>query len=126
MAARTSLARLAVSDRETPTGGVRYDWLMIAVLVWLLIGAYLDSWAHGHVPNLETFFTPWHGVLYSGYFAVAGLLGATLGRNHRLGFPWLRSLPGLRAQRLRSRGSTAANIASPYSNRGIRSTVSNV
>jgi len=36
---------------------------------WMVTGLYLDGWSHIH-RKPETFFTPWHGVLYSG-FAVA-------------------------------------------------------
>ena len=36
---------------------------------WLATGAYVDGWAHNHIPELETFFTPWHAILYSGYLA---------------------------------------------------------
>jgi len=35
---------------------------------WMLIGLYLDGWAH-NVDKPETFFSPWHGVLYSGFVA---------------------------------------------------------
>ncbi len=37
-------------------------------------GAFLDNWAHAHIATLDTFFTPWHGVLYSGYAACAAVL----------------------------------------------------
>jgi hypothetical protein len=47
---------------------------MVALCAWFQGGAYLDAWAHGHVPELETFFSPWHGVLYSGFAAVAACL----------------------------------------------------
>ncbi len=33
---------------------------------WTITGLYLDGWAHEH-EKPETFFTPWHGVLYSGF-----------------------------------------------------------
>ncbi len=33
--------------------------------VWAIIGLYLDGWAHIH-DKPESFFSPWHGVLYSG------------------------------------------------------------
>jgi hypothetical protein len=36
---------------------------------WMVTGLYLDGWSHIH-QRPETFFTPWHAVLYSG-FAVA-------------------------------------------------------
>ena len=39
--------------------------------LWTIIGLFLDGWAHSH-QKPESFFSPWHGVLYSG-FAAAGL-----------------------------------------------------
>jgi len=54
----------------------------------------LDGWAHNHFgASLETFFTPWHGVLYSGFFALALFLAIALARNRTKGYPWRRSLP---------------------------------
>jgi hypothetical protein len=60
---------------------------------WLLGGLYLDGWAHIHVPDLETFFTPWHAVLYSGYLAGAVALAVTFYRNRRRGAPRSSALP---------------------------------
>ena len=36
--------------------------------VWTIIGLFLDGWAHSH-QEPESFFSPWHGVLYSGFLA---------------------------------------------------------
>lgn len=35
---------------------------------WVVIGLFVDGWAH-QADKPETFFTPWHGVLYSGFLA---------------------------------------------------------
>ena len=51
---------------EAPPGSVRFDWIMILVIIWGIGGLFLDGWAHTNLPRLETFFTPWHAVLYSG------------------------------------------------------------
>jgi hypothetical protein len=75
------------------TGGVGFDWLMAGLGSWLLGGLYLDGWAHIHVPSLETFFTPWHAVLYSGYLAGAAALVATFYRNRRRGASRSSALP---------------------------------
>ncbi|GAA2642665.1 hypothetical protein GCM10010399_90820 [Dactylosporangium fulvum] len=59
-----------VTDRTIATRPVsthRRELLVALATLWLTGGLYLDGWAHSHVPELETFFTPWHGVLYSGY-----------------------------------------------------------
>ena len=74
-------------------GGVRYDGVAAALGSWLVGGLYLDGWAHHRFPELETFFTPWHGVLYSGFFALAAVLVSTLLRNHARGYAWGRALP---------------------------------
>lgn len=74
-------------------GSSRFDWWVIALSSWLVAGFYLDVWAHHHVEALETFFTPWHGVLYSGFLAVAGFLVAALLRYRTRGASWWRALP---------------------------------
>ncbi len=59
---------------ESPLSSVRFDWLMALVSIWWMGGLFVDAWAHSNVPQLETFFTPWHAVLYSGFLAVAATL----------------------------------------------------
>jgi hypothetical protein len=84
--------RRAVASRRVG-GGAGFDWLMAGLGAWLIGGLYLDGWAHIHMPGLETFFTPWHAVLYSGYLAGAGALAATFARRARRGLPWSGALP---------------------------------
>lgn len=62
---------LPVMNRKVLVSSQRFDWTMIVVSVWWLGGLFIDGWAHSNIPQLETFFTPWHAVLYSGYLAVA-------------------------------------------------------
>lgn len=49
------------------------DFLVSVCALWSACGFLLDTWAHGHVP-VETFFTPYHGVAYSGIFAGAAVI----------------------------------------------------
>ncbi len=83
----------AAGPDATAIGGAGFDWLMAILGGWLIGGLYLDGWAHIHVPALETFFTPWHAVLYSGYIAGAVVLAVTVRRNRRRGAPRSRALP---------------------------------
>lgn len=47
----------------------RRDELAFAVFsMWTIGGLFLDGWAHRQ-GKPETFFTPWHGLLYSGFAA---------------------------------------------------------
>jgi hypothetical protein len=36
-----------------------------------MVGLFVDGWAHTNLTSLETFFTPWHGLFYSGFAATA-------------------------------------------------------
>ena len=38
---------------------------------WLILGLFVDGWAHNNQPELESFWTPWHGLFYSGFTATA-------------------------------------------------------
>src|SRR5262245_46595254 len=78
---------------DLSVGWPRFDWLMAGLGAWLVGGLYLDGWAHIHVPELESFFTPWHAVLYSGYLASAAALVATFSRNRRQGALRSKALP---------------------------------
>ncbi len=83
-----------VAEREQPLGGLGFDWAMIAVSSWLMAGIFLDAWAHTHLlSTLETFFTPWHGVLYSGFFAVSVFLLYALYRNRSRGYELGEAIP---------------------------------
>src|SRR6266581_759463 len=68
--------------------GIRFDRVMTVFICWFLGGLFLDGWAHNHGQVDNTFFTPWHVVLYSGYFACAVVLVATVFINHWRGYRW--------------------------------------
>jgi hypothetical protein len=89
--AQRTLARATGVAR--PGGGLGFDRGYALLCAWLSGGLYLDGWAHHHLPDLETFFTPWHAVLYGGYAAVAAALVIALLRNHAWGYPWAHALP---------------------------------
>jgi hypothetical protein len=62
-----SLRRLSPAP-PSPAGG-RFPWLVTAAHTWILVGLFLDGWFHQNGPENESFFTPWHAVLYSGVLA---------------------------------------------------------
>src|SRR5215216_1886720 len=77
-----------------PAGSLRFDWAVVLASLWFIAGLFLDGWAHANLASsLETFFTPWHGVLYSGFFAVAGVLLVCQARNMMRGHIWMQALP---------------------------------
>ncbi len=77
-----------------PPPSRKFDLLMTVLGAWFAGGVFLDGWAHNHLDSaLETFFTPWHAVMYSGFAACGLALFLAAWLNRRKGFPWKRSLP---------------------------------
>ncbi|GIH11200.1 hypothetical protein Rhe02_92670 [Rhizocola hellebori] len=61
-----------------PAAGYRTNLVTALLGAWLTVGLLLDTWAHNNKPELESFFTPWHGVFYTGFFATAAWIGWTV------------------------------------------------
>lgn len=61
--------------------------------IWILGGLYLDGWAHHALPELESFFTPWHAVLYAGLAATAGWIAAQALLGYRRGLRGAQAVP---------------------------------
>src|SRR5688572_21286684 len=80
-------------EGERPSEGLQYDWAVTALSAWLVGGLYLDVWAHNHDAGVESFFTPWHAVFYSGFLAVAAYLLGTWVKNIGRGYSWKRAVP---------------------------------
>lgn len=54
-----------------PAPDLRRDAVTAALSVWLVAGLFVDGYMHIARPELESFWTPWHGVLYTGFLAAA-------------------------------------------------------
>jgi len=76
-----------------PAGTVRFDWLFTLFCVWVVFGLYLDGWAHAHGEVDDSFFTPWHGLLYAGVASVELFLLFHQWRNVGKGYAFFRALP---------------------------------
>jgi hypothetical protein len=73
-----------------------FDWLhwwMTGAHLWILGGLFLDGWHHINDPGLESFFTPWHGVLYSGIGVAMAIMGERVRRRRRQGLRGLAAVP---------------------------------
>lgn len=51
----------------------RLDLLTVLFGVWMLVGLFLDGWAHNE-GRPDGFFTPWHAMLYTGFAGAAGVI----------------------------------------------------
>ena len=50
---------------------IKEDLVTSVLALWLIAGLFVDGWAHRNLDGLETFFTPWHALFYSGFAATA-------------------------------------------------------
>jgi hypothetical protein len=91
--AEVATVRELVRDRGPVVATPRFEWTVVVLCTWLMSGAYLDAWAHRHLARLETFFTPWHAVLYSGMFAILAFLAISALRNQAKGQTLGEALP---------------------------------
>jgi hypothetical protein len=86
------------SSAAFPTGRPRAtpleDAITIVFGLWMLAGLFTDGFAHSNLrDSIESFFTPWHAILYSG-FASAALWTTWLGFKHaRMGKRGLEAIP---------------------------------
>lgn len=85
----SGMVDVAARPHTAPEPGLerRDEIALCAFATWMIIGLYLDGWAHIH-NKPETFFTPWHAVLYSGFgAAVAYFASVGLRRGNALSLP---------------------------------------
>jgi hypothetical protein len=69
-----------------------FEWAVAFFATWFVIGSYADGWAHTHrLP--DSFFTPWHAIIYSGVLGAALVLAGTAFVAWRHGAPWRQILP---------------------------------
>ena len=76
-----------------PADSIRLDWAIAIFSCVNVFGLFIDGWAHNHGRVDNTFFTPWHALLYSAILAAGLLLVVTHFRNVNRGYRWSRALP---------------------------------
>ena len=59
----------------------------------LVAGVYSDGWAHLNLGGLDSFFTPWHGVLYGGFSLLTAWLAWMVWRRRNTGDRWVDRVP---------------------------------
>ena len=68
------------------------EWAVAFFSTWFVVGLYFDGWAHTHrLP--DTFFTPWHAIIYSGVLGAALVLAGAGFVAWRNGAEWRQVLP---------------------------------
>lgn len=76
-----------------PPSSPAFDWMMGCFSVLIMIGVFQDGWAHNHGLVDQSFFTPWHAILYS-TMAISGIALLVTGvGNLRRGYSLRSGLP---------------------------------
>src|SRR5579859_5108326 len=75
-----------------PVSSFLFDALMVLLGVWFMGGLFLDGAAHAR-NAVDSFFTPWHAILYSGYAANTIALFAATWRNQAKGYRLWQAIP---------------------------------
>lgn len=86
-------SKTRVKRADRPADSLRFDLAAALCAMWFIGGLFLDGWAHNNGRVDNTFFTPWHAVLYSGFASVGLLLAAAQMRNVFRGYRWTHALP---------------------------------
>ncbi|WP_189172019.1 hypothetical protein [Pilimelia anulata] len=76
-----------------PRAGYRFDLVTALLSGWFVAGLLIDGWAHTNLAGLESFFTPWHAVFYSGFVATAAWVGWPVLRRMQEGRRALDAVP---------------------------------
>jgi hypothetical protein len=90
MAATATAPSAGATRTRTPD---RFHLWATGANVWILAGLFLDGWSHINTTGEETFFTPWHGLLYSGVLAAVAVIVSETLRARRSGLAFRRAIP---------------------------------
>lgn len=82
----TTVRRHHTSERD--------DVVTVLLATWLISGLFIDGYAHSQIiDGTEGFITPWHGVFYSGFLAVAAWIGWLTYCRIEAGLPLITAIP---------------------------------
>lgn len=76
-----------------PADSIRLDWIIVISSCVNVFGLFIDGWAHNHGFVDDSFFTPWHAVLYGAILFAGFALILTHFRNVGRGYRWRHALP---------------------------------
>ncbi|GAC1461779.1 MAG: hypothetical protein PVS3B3_29610 [Ktedonobacteraceae bacterium] len=88
-----ALSGQQVQSTKPMIDGKKFDTIFCMSVLWLIGGTFTDAWAHNNIPRLETFWTPWHAILYSGLLCLLSSLMIVLIINRRRCGSWLQAIP---------------------------------
>jgi hypothetical protein len=70
-----------------------WEWIFLFFSFWYISGIFVDGYFHVHDPDLESFFTPWHAILYTGYLFTTIILLAWTTVRKKKNEGWVYAIP---------------------------------
>lgn len=70
-----------------------FDGAMSIAVIFFVIGLFIDGWAHNQGRADESFFTPYHALMYGSYMILGALLVSRHFLNISRGYGFFQSLP---------------------------------
>lgn len=93
----TTMPAASTKDLAAGTRDLRMSWggdmFTMFLCTWVLAGIAVDGWAHTNLGGLETFFTPWHAIFYSGFAATAAWIAWSTVRRRAPGGSLVQAIP---------------------------------
>jgi hypothetical protein len=89
----TGTLQATAQPARGPVTTRRQDTITVLLALWLMIGLFVDGWAHNNLDQLETFLTPWHALFYSGFTATALWIASLVARQRSAGRTWREAIP---------------------------------
>lgn len=91
MAVRT-LETKPVAQQQPARSSPRGELFLVGFGAWMIVGLFLDGWAHSE-QRPDSFFTPWHGVLYTGFLGATGSALWQVAAQRSRGVAWREAVP---------------------------------
>ncbi|MFN8528479.1 MAG: hypothetical protein U0670_07700 [Anaerolineae bacterium] len=82
-----------IRSTDYPAGSFGFDLAAALLGLWFAIGLFVDGYAHNHGMVDDTFFTPYHALMYSSILFTGIFLGYHQLRNTAKGYAFTRALP---------------------------------
>jgi len=85
--------RALANDHHRPMLNWHQDVITCLLSTWLMMGLFMDAWAHTNQTKLDSIATPWHGLFYGSFLVLSAWIMWHLKFHHVNGHRGLAAIP---------------------------------
>lgn len=85
--------RTLIDAADRPYMTWHQDAITCLISTWLIMGLYMDGWAHSNQTTLDSIATPWHALFYGSFMTLSGWMLWHLRFHHDAGHRGLAAIP---------------------------------